>query len=206
MNSKVSLIVVDNFYENPDSIFDNLFNSGFHRAYPPIDSTVGYQNRNRDQWFASNNTDKSDWIREKFENIISKKIDKPFWDSSIHWNGRFLVKLENAGMHFHCHDNNSRGLEDGNDVGPDGWSAVIFMNKKNPIDQGFFTALVDKKNIPSDSIFLNPDHVIYDSVIGNVYNRCVLFRGNIFHTGAGGMGNEIEDGRIIQGFFFKEVE
>jgi len=206
MKSKTSLIVVDNFYEDPDSIFDDLFSGGFHHAYPPLDESIGYQSSSRDQWYASSHTEKSDWIRHKFENIINKKIDKPFWDTNIHWNGRFLVKLKDAGMSFHCHDNESRGLTDGNDVGPDGWSAVIFMNKKTPIEQGFFTAITDEKNIPLNSIFLNPDDVVYDSIIGNVYNRCVLFRGNIFHTGAGGMGDKIENARIVQGFFFKGVE
>ena len=204
MSSKVSLIVIDNFYENPDSIFDNLFDMGFDRAYSPVNSDIGYQKRGRDQWFASKGTDKSDWIREKFEKIINKKIDKPFWDSNVYWNGRLLVKLENAGMSFHCHDNKSRGLHDGNDVGPDGWSAVIFMNKKNPLDQGFVTGIVDDEKSLKDSIFVNPFDVTYDISIGNVYNRCVLFRGNIFHSGADGIGDDIENARIIQGFFFKE--
>ena len=39
--------------------------------------------------------------------------------------------------------------------------------------------------------------------IGNVYNRCVLIRGNIFHSGTDGSGDIIEEGRIIQTFFFK---
>ena len=42
--------------------------------------------------------------------------------------------------------------------------------------------------------------------IGNIYNRCVLFRGNIFHSGAGVIVDTIEDSRIIHGFFFKEAE
>ena len=224
-------MIVDNFYENPDSITNKMFSGGFGHAYPPLDDHVGYTKKYRDQWYISRIALRDEWILEKFEKLIDSKIDKNFWHNGVQWNGRFLSKFNDADVSFHNHDNKSRGLEDGNDVGADGWSAIVFMNPKNPIDQGFTTVHIDDKDIPMDSIFLQDfdyssgdvyanyqldddatrqaqtqSSFQYDSYIGNIYNRCVLFRGNIFHSGAGGIGDTIEDSRIIHGFFFKEAE
>jgi len=38
--------------------------------------------------------------------------------------------------------------------------------------------------------------------VGNVYNRLVLYRGDIFHTSLDYFGRDINDGRLFQTFFF----
>ena len=42
--------------------------------------------------------------------------------------------------------------------------------------------------------------------ISSVFNRLILLRGDIFHSGAVGYGDSPENGRMIQTFFFKEKE
>ena len=38
--------------------------------------------------------------------------------------------------------------------------------------------------------------------IGNVYNRLIIYRGDIFHTSLDYFGRDLEDGRLFQTFFF----
>ena len=236
INTTISMIIVDNFYNNPDEIVDSIHSRGtYEQAYASSDEVnkkmiklaannhetvrnIDYVDGGRDQWQSSTASYKEPWVRKKFEKIIGKKINKEhFHNGPTIWNGRLLAKLKGSDVSFHNHDNKRRGiLHDNNDVGPNGWSAVVFLNKKIPIKYGFMTGQIkddvkytmDKFTpyITKDSIFLREEVVLKDSFIGNVYNRAVLFRGNVFHTGTEGLGEKIEDSRIIQGFFFKEKQ
>ena len=53
---------------------------------------------------------------------------------------------------------------------------------------------------------INHKYYLHDLTVGNVYNRAIAFRGNIWHSGGPGYGDSIENGRMIQTFFFKEKE
>lgn len=60
-------------------------------------------------------------------------------------------------------------------------------------------------NPPADSgttIYSNPPHETLDS-IGNVYNRLVLYRSNLFHKSQKYFGDTLETGRLTQVFFIK---
>ena len=38
--------------------------------------------------------------------------------------------------------------------------------------------------------------------VGNVYNRLVLYRGDMFHSSLDYFGKDLKDGRLFQTFFF----
>ena len=38
--------------------------------------------------------------------------------------------------------------------------------------------------------------------IGNVFNRLVLYRGDLFHKPLKSFGNDLQSGRLVQVFFF----
>ncbi len=40
------------------------------------------------------------------------------------------------------------------------------------------------------------------AMVGNVYNRLVLYRGDLFHSSLDYFGEGLEDGRLFQTFFF----
>ena len=40
------------------------------------------------------------------------------------------------------------------------------------------------------------------AMVGNVYNRLVLYRGDMFHRSLEYFGNDKNDGRLFQTFFF----
>ena len=211
MKYRKNVLIIDKFYDDPDSVVKNIIDGGFELGY-----SIGYNNRKSgsDRWLISNKKYKDEFIRIRFEEILNKQIDKLCWDSdNINQHGRFICKLSSTGIHFHNHDNISRGYKDDNDVGYDGWTAIVFMNKKNPTEQGLWTVIPDDINNIKfrtndinkypDNLMLDKDYCKKDTFIGNVYNRCVLIRGNIFHSGTDGCGDIIEEGRIIQTFFFK---
>jgi hypothetical protein len=40
------------------------------------------------------------------------------------------------------------------------------------------------------------------AMVGNVYNRLVLYRGDLFHSSLDYFGEGLNDGRLFQTFFF----
>ena len=51
------------------------------------------------------------------------------------------------------------------------------------------------------------DHIDYTKWemidrIGNVYNRLIMYRGDLFHVSLDYFGKDIQDGRLFQTFFF----
>jgi len=211
MNSKVSALVIDNFYDDPDYVREYALKQDWYQPYGK-----------ETPWYSTEKTYKPDFIIDKFFGTINTNIDKSHWNTDTEYNGRFHVKLENTGMGYHDHvvDNNF------NSVGKDGWGCIVFLNPLASIEQGVFTAkpnIVPPESKPKlrhkDSIFLddyphvckgrhcdiNHKYYEHDIFVGNVYNRAVAFRGDAWHTGAYGFGNLIENSRMIQTFFFRTL-
>ena len=214
-------MVIDNFYDNPDEVFNSIHDGGYQSAYEgqdKFDSQIGFRKKYKnaendessnidDKWLTSKLVYKPDWIRKKFEDIVKQKICKNHWyETGSEWNGRLLVKKENADSDFifHNHNNIDRGIWDSNDVGR-GWAAVVFLNKNNPPEQGFFTARPDNILNPEfdNDLFLKKGKYKIDMNINNVYNRCVITDGELFHAGALGCGDDINSARIVQTFFMR---
>ena len=70
-----------------------------------------------------------------------------------------------------------------------GWASL-------PINQMMQINRVEEKEL-HDKIFSPID------VIGNVYNRLVMYKGDIFHKSNDYFGSTIEDSRLTQVFFLK---
>jgi len=72
------------------------------------------------------------------------------------------------------------------------WAGVLYLTPDAPVDSG--TGIFDKIE---DKFYSN-------AVIGNVYNRLVLYRGDkLPHRSIlSGFGNGIQNGRLTQVFFF----
>jgi hypothetical protein len=50
--------------------------------------------------------------------------------------------------------------------------------------------------------FLDPSQFDVVDIVGNVYNRLVLFNAKFIHSASSYFGNSIENGRLFQLFFF----
>ena len=70
------------------------------------------------------------------------------------------------------------------------WAGVLYLTPNAPINSG--TGIFDRE-----------DNLI--TMIGNLYNRVVFYRGNLYHRSiVPGFGSSLSDGRLTQVFFFDE--
>jgi len=118
------------------------------------------------------------------------------------WNCCFHVKPDNgqqlgAGVHNHVTDK-------WNSVGPDGWAGIIYLSPVAPVEGGLHLWRNVEPERQYDWMTPAENWELIDS-FGNVFNRLVLVRGDIPHSGARGWGDRLENGRMYQTFFFKTV-
>ena len=216
-----SIIVVEDFYADPLAVRAFALTLAY---YTPYETAVEIRSGQRAAtWWASQHDQssifaKSGEVRAALETATGETIDLDFWrlpfpampdgrpigaepgTVGCAWNCSFHVKPANdqrvgEGVHNHVTDG-------WNAVGPDGWAGIIYLSPDAPIDGGLH--LWRNSVSGRDHDWMTPAECWQriDS-FGNVFNRLVLVRGNIPHSGSGGWGNRIEDGRLYQTFFFR---
>jgi hypothetical protein len=113
-------------------------------------------------------------IKEKIENIMNREIFFPKKYDSF----CFQLCLEEDKSWAHTDDSE--------------WAGVLYLTPNAPVTAG--TGIFDKIE---DQSHLN-------TMLGNVYNRLVMYRGNKLHHRSmlSGFGSNINDGRLTQVFFF----
>lgn len=191
---KKGIIVVDNFYEDPDSIREFAMNklkfreSGYHK---------GQRSENR---FIINGT------KERFEEILGKEIIN--WNHPNYANGVFQFCTAMDPIVYH--------------VDTQTYAAMIYLTPNAPLATG--TATYRSKLTGAtrfDSFDENPelfsrtfkgvsnepnfyDSTSYEPVdsIANVYNRLVMFDSKTIHAATGYFGDAIQNARFFQLFFF----
>jgi hypothetical protein len=196
-NISCNIIVIDNFYENPFEVREFALEQ--RDDYQPNDYHPGI----RSSSFA---TEKH---REMINNIVepfSGKINKfnISKDKSSNSNGTFQLNVsEDRKSWIHI------------DTGDTNWAGIIYLTPNAPLSggTGFFKHKDGNLTNCDKSILQNDNKVKqnrYDNTqwelvnsIGNVFNRLILFRSNQYHMSLDYFGNDFEDGRLIQLFFFK---
>lgn len=197
------IIVIDNFYEDPDAVREYAL--GLH--YEPYEPKMG--------WFASGSLDRENpgqlrgtrlatpLIKQKLASIVGTELDDATWEQSGEgWNGAFHYKRASVtpiGSSIHNHV----GRDD--DVRPGGWSGLVYLNPRPP--RGAGTSIWMEKStgkcFSERSIYSNNfDRFEMILDLENRYNRLVLFYASIFHFAARGFGNDVRDARLFQTFFF----
>ena len=175
-----SIIIVDNFYPDPNLIRQTALHADFSIKgnYPGL----------RTESFAT------DELKNRFESIIGKKIN--YWPS-----------LYNGSFQFTTLDQKSWIHRDSTD-----YSAIIYLTPNAPSNSGTVTYKhiktqtqfapddITKKILDSDSNNYSAWEVV--DVIGNIYNRCILFNGKCSHKSNEYFGTDINNGRLFQTFFF----
>ena len=185
---KLNTLVIDDFLDDPDEI-RNLLIEGMKKvsfniegAYPgkrtpPVDNP-GYKNM----------------IVKKLHEVLPFKIEMKTWSFS------FQLSLSSdtvATLH----------------VDPTKWAGVLYLTPNAPLESGTLLFKEDvelvKKLRDYDGPLPAEGEVKAEvmSVLGNVYNRLVLFRGReIPHrSNLVGFGDCLENGRLTQVFYFDEV-
>lgn len=222
--SRRSVVVIDDFYPDPDAVRAYALRLQF---YTPYEDGIAVQNGTvRASWWASRFTEAyecpfkaSASLIAALEHATGEPIDLDHWKGSYAvdanskprplgnapastclWNCSFHVKPDNGqqlgnGVHNHVTDH-------WNGVGRQGWAGIVYLSPDAPLNGGLHLWRNVDKNNTFD--WMTPAHnwELIDS-FGNVYNRLVLVRGDIPHSGARGWGQRIEEGRLYQTFFFR---
>jgi hypothetical protein len=181
--NKPSFIVVDNFYKNPDEIRNFALMQEFNQH-------IDYHKGKRTE-----KTFRFEGLKEQFEKIIGSKI--------INWehygtNGVFQICI--AGDQIVYHTDTQQ------------YAAIIFLTPDAPPQTG--TTFYRSKYTKYNKINKNEYNIVFKNghldstefdiidVIGNIYNRIVLFDAQQIHSASTYFGNADTNGRLFQIFFF----
>lgn len=190
----MSIIVVDNFYNDPDAVRDFALKQEFNLTggFPAVRG--GYY-----------------FPEETLENI--KSIIKPFGGAITGWTGNYGVfQLCKAEDRSWIHGDAK--LEDPSGMGV--WAGVVYLTPDAPMTAGtcFYKHKETGKRIKDEPFFHSPDSekLHWDSIdytkweladsVANVYNRAIFYRGDMFHCAGHYFGHTKENARLTQTFFF----
>jgi len=184
-----SVWIVDGFYKDPDSVRSFALKQDYHtggigRGY------IG--NRTHQQFLFPG-------LKERFEEIMGKKITK--WQEHG-MNGRFQWCISGQPQVWHCDQQM--------------WGGMLYLTPGAPFQYG--TTLYAQRytkarsyrqtgwnasweGIPGDPHLDGSDFEPVD-VLGNVYNRLVIFDAACIHSSSGYFGTVKENCRLWQMFFF----
>jgi hypothetical protein len=179
-----SFVVVDNFYKNPLAVRDFALSLNFEAN---IKDHKGKRCLNPEFRFAG--------LKERFERILDTKIKN--WDY-YPTNGCFQYCIAEDKSVYHC---------DGQE-----YAGIIFLTPDAPPESGtqLFRSKYTKKMKVSDAEFnIVFKNGFYDStefervdVVGNLFNRLILFDAKTIHAAPTYFGTTLENSRLFQLFFF----
>jgi hypothetical protein len=171
--NKANVLIINDFYENPDSVREiGLLTN------PPI-----------------NLTHFSDFTKKAFENILNKNLDS-------------FTKYENKNKFELTTSLDPILINTGNSE----YMAIVFLSPNPPNNSGItlYRSKHTKNMTVSDNekttVFQNGNQDITEfepvDVIGNVYNRLVIFNSKYIHAISHNFGNNNDNGRLVQLFSF----
>jgi hypothetical protein len=183
---KNSLIVVDDFYSNPDEV----------RAFAlslPFKISGNYPGQRTENFI--NESTMSD-----IEYYIGEAVrDWPVGQREGNYTGSFQLTTKKDKSWIHVDDGNN-------------WAGVLYLTPNAPLSggTGFFKSKVDGSMTSTDGNITGIDGDAYSdlnyweksTVVGNVYNRLILFRSDQWHSSLDYFGTDKYDGRLTQVFFF----
>jgi tetratricopeptide (TPR) repeat protein len=181
--------IVDNFYENPDEVRQfalqqEYVEGGFGR---------GFIGRRTEKQFLFPG------LKEKFEEIIGMKITE--WESHG-MNGRFQNAHAGEPLVWHCDSQKWGGMLYLTPNAPYQCGTTLYAHKQTRArtyyDNGWDAAW---KDIPGDPHLDGTSFEPVD-VLGNVYNRLVIFDASCIHSASEYFGTVMENSRLWQMFFF----
>ena len=184
-------LTIDNFYTNPDEVREFALKQEFKvRGNYPGQRTVPVYNQGV-----------KDMI-QMFVQPYGGKITR--WETEYTGAFQYTTQRDRSWVHA---DQTTK------------WAGVCYLTPDAPLTGG--TGLFRHKPTGLTMAVRNPDGTynkdIMDEIyrdsqdmtkwemtdfIGNVYNRLVLYRGDIFHTSLDYFGRDKYDGRLFQTFFF----
>lgn len=183
-NMKTKLIITDDFYKNPDAV----------RAYAlsqPFEVRGNYPGLRTKPYLPN---DVKDAIQHIVYNAGGKVTD--WFENGLGYTGAFQICTSQDRTWIHADSFNT-------------WAAVCYLTPDAPLSSG--TALYrhkatgeyEKTNNEQPHLDGN-DYTKWERAdyVANKYNRLVVYRGNLYHASLDYFGNNYQNGRLFQTFFF----
>lgn len=173
------MLVVDDFYANPDNVRAFALSQEF--------SIKGNFPGSRTKSFLT------DDIKAAINYAVQFAGPVTDWFEESGYTGSFQIATAQDRTWIHSDHYNM-------------WAAVCYLTPDAPYTAG--TALYRHKET-GEYRRTTTDHEGYDYTkwdlfdrIGNKYNRLVLYRGDLFHASLDYFGDNLQNGRLFQTFFF----
>ena len=183
MNTQI--LVVDDFYENPYDVREFALSQEFNVSgnFPNLRTEP----------------DTNPSLRETLQNIVRSHGGAiNYWPDGYNGAYQFTTSRDRSWIH--------------SDTGTM-WAAVCYLTPNAPFESGtglyrhketgLYSPIEDEKImkiINEDSQDMTKWEEL--DVVGNVYNRLVMYRGNRFHCSRNYFGQDKYTGRLFQTFFF----
>jgi hypothetical protein len=190
---KTNLIITDDFYQDPDGVREFALNEKFNVKgnYP------GQRTKTFHDWPG---------LKEGIQGIVQNAGGKITWYES-EYTSCFQYTTKNDSSWIHPdHTTMWAGVCYLTPNAPTGGGTGLFRHKETGLERPPKLA-----NGSHDEEWLNKhcwphsrDFSKWDmtAMVGNVYNRLVLYRGDLFHSSLDYFGEGLNDGRLFQTFFF----
>jgi hypothetical protein len=202
---KQNIIIIDDFYKNPKEVRD----FSIQVEYPDPGNDYTYPGKNSKQNFYSKE------IHQKFEDLVKTTL------TPAPNNGYFRISLEKDAHKQDIHIDPSWE-----------WGAVIYMTSPDYcVDEGGtsfwrhntlnYESSPDNDQEAQFYGYSSHKESWWTTVYGDgldrskwtryllcpmKYNRMVLFRTNLWHSHNYNFGDSLENGRLVQLFFFNPIE
>ena len=188
-NKKNTSWIVDNFYDNPDEIRKFALEQEFDEG----GFGKGFIGRRTKQQFLFPN------LKEKFEEIMGRKITA--WQEHG-MNGRFQIAWSGEPLVYHCDTQKWGGMLYLTPNAPFQCGTTLYAHRQTRArtyyEEGWDVAW---KDIPGECHLDGTPWEPVD-VLGNVYNRLVIFDASAIHSASQYFGTVMENARLWQMFFF----
>jgi hypothetical protein len=175
----LELLIIDNFYVNPDAVREYALKQSF-------DVTGNYPGRRSKPYLPTELKDAIQYWMQPVGKITN-------WFENYGYTGAFQIATAADRTWIHADHFNK-------------WAGVCYLTPDAPLSAG--TAIYKHKASGeyrrTEKDYEGRDYTKWDLVdrVGNKYNRLVLYRGDLFHASLDYFGEHLLDGRLFQTFFF----
>jgi hypothetical protein len=189
---ETQLLITDQFYNDVDSVREFALQQDFSvKGNYPGNRTISFLNES---------------VKETIESIVSPHAGKVIYWSEDQYTGAFQYTTSRERSWIHADQTTE-------------WAGICYLTPNAPhtAGTGIFrhkeTGLIRAPKNEDGSLNRElMDYIGKDSqdmtkwdlvdVVGNVYNRLVLYRGDLFHMSLDYFGTDLYDSRLFQTFFF----
>lgn len=179
--------IVDNFYKDPYKVREYALSLEYYDMHNNDGGYVGFRTRTQHLFPG---------LKERFEQIMNKPITR--WQE-YGMNGRFQYGPAGTWRVYHCDDQRYAGMLYLTPDAPVECGTTLFMDKRTKVRHNS-----DPNIMASFQNGTTLDKTQYQEVdvLGNVFNRLVLFDAGCLHSASDYFGSNISNCRLWQIFFF----